>query len=54
VEDIFLKVPNYYPLHIFPLCLDGEDGRWLRTEKFGSLETKKAELFPTLPFLYQN
>jgi hypothetical protein len=54
VEDVFLKVPNYYSLPIFPFFFDGEDGRWLRTEKFRPLETKKAEPFPTLPFLSHN
>jgi hypothetical protein len=54
VEDVFLKVPNYYTLPIFPFFLDGEYGRWERREKLGLGETKKAEPFPTLPFPSHN
>jgi hypothetical protein len=51
VEDIFLKVPNYYTLPIFPFFIGGEDGLRVRTDKFAPLETEEAEPFPTLPLL---
>jgi hypothetical protein len=54
VEDIFLKVLNYYTLPISPFFFDGGDGRWEGTEKLGPMEAKKAESIPTLPFLSHN
>jgi hypothetical protein len=54
VEDVFLKVPDYYTLPIFPFFIGGEDGLRVRTDKFTPLETTKAEPIPTLPLPSHN
>jgi hypothetical protein len=54
VEKFFPKVPNSYPRDDEnPFSCD-RDAKWLKREKFGSIETKKADPFDPASFFARN